>query len=61
VVATEGDGGQHVFFVARNYDANRDLSIIGPVSRVERAAARVEADLPAKMAAERGFKREGVE
>ena len=61
MVAAEGNGGENIFFVARNYDADRDLAVIGAVGCVEGAAARVEADLSAKVAAESGFKRGGVE
>ena len=61
MVAAEGNRGENVFFVARNYDANRDLTVIGAVSCIERAAARVEADLSTKVAAERGLKRGSVE
>lgn len=61
MVVAEGNGGEHVFFVAGNYDANRYLAVIGTVGCVESAAARVETDFSAKVAAEGGFKRAGVE
>src|SRR5450759_4375259 len=61
MVAAEGNGGEHVFFVARNDDADRDLAVIGAVGCVERAAARVEANFSTKVAAESSFKRAGVE
>ena len=61
MVAAEGNGGENVFFVARNYDANRDLTVIGAVGCVESAAARVEADLSTKVAAERGLQSRSVE
>jgi len=61
VVAAEGNGGKNVFFVARNDDADRYLAVIGAVGCVESAAARVEPDLSAKVAAESGFKRGSVE
>jgi hypothetical protein len=61
VVAAEGNGGENVFFVAGNYDADWDLAIIGAVGCVEGAAARVEADFSAKVAAESGFERSGIE
>jgi hypothetical protein len=61
VLATEGNGREHVFFVAGNYDADRDLAIVGAVGGVERSAAGVEANLSAKVAAESGFKRGGIE
>jgi hypothetical protein len=61
VVAAEGNRGENVFFIARNDDADRNLAVIGAVGCVEGPAARVEADLSAKVAAESGFKRGGVE
>jgi hypothetical protein len=39
VVAAEGNGGEDVFFVARNYDAYRDLAVIGTIGGIEGAAA----------------------
>jgi hypothetical protein len=39
MVAAEGDGGENVFCVAGNYDADRDLAVIGSVSGVNGAAA----------------------
>jgi hypothetical protein len=61
MVAAEGDGGENVFFVTGNYDADRDLAVVRAVGRVEGAAARVETDFSAKMAAKRSFKRGRVE
>jgi hypothetical protein len=61
VVAAQGNRGENVFFVAWNYDADRNLAVIGAVGCIESAAARVEADLSAKVAAESGFKRGSVE
>jgi hypothetical protein len=61
VVAAEGNRGEDVFFVARNYDADRDLAIIRAVGCVEGAASLIEANFSAKMAAERGLKRGGIE
>jgi hypothetical protein len=60
VVAAKSDSGENIFFVARNYDADRDLAVIGTVGSVDGAAARVKADLSAKMAAERSFKRGSI-
>ena len=59
--AAERNRGENVFFVAGNYDANRDLTVIGAVSCIEGAAARVEADLSTKVAAERGLQSRSVE
>jgi hypothetical protein len=61
MVAAEGNRGKHVFFIARNYDADWNLPIIGAIGSIESAATGVEADLSSKMAAESGFKRGGVE
>ena len=61
MLAAEGNSGENVFFIARNYDSDRNLAVIGAVGCVEGPAARVEADLSAKVAAESGFQREGVE
>jgi hypothetical protein len=61
VVAAESNGGEHVFFVAGNYDSDRDLAVVGAVGCVNGAAARVEADFSAKMAAESGFERGRIE
>jgi hypothetical protein len=61
VVAAQSNGRKNVFFVAGNYDADRDLTIIGAVGGVDSAAAGVEANFSAEVAAESGFKRGGVE
>jgi hypothetical protein len=61
VVAAEGNGGENVFFIAGDYDSDRNLAVIGAVSCIESAAARVEADLSTKVAAERGLQSRSVE
>jgi hypothetical protein len=61
MVAAEGNRGENIFFIAGNYDSDRNLTVVGAVGCIESAAARIEADLSAKVAAERGFKRGGVE
>jgi hypothetical protein len=61
MVAAESNRGKHVFFVTWNYDANRDLTVIGTVGSVESTAARVEADFSAKVAAESSLKRGGID
>ncbi len=61
MVAAKGNRGKNVFFIAGNYDADWNLAIIGAVGGVEGAAARVEADFSAKVAAERGFERGALE
>ncbi len=55
VFAAERDGGEHIFFIAREDDADRDLAVVGAVRRIEGAAAGVETDVSTKMAAEGGF------
>ncbi len=57
MVAAEGDGGEDVFFVARDDDTNGDLAVVGAVGRIESAGAVVEADFAAKVTAEGGFER----
>ena len=61
MVSAEGNCGENVFFIARNYDADWNLPVIGAVGCIKSAAARVEADFSAKVTAERGFKSRGVE
>ena len=61
MVAAEGNGGENVFFIAGDYDSDRNLAVIGAVSCIESAAARVEADLSTKVAAERGLQSRSVE
>ena len=61
MVAAEGDGGEDVFFVARDDYADRDLAVVGAVGRVESAGAGVEADFSAEMAVESGFEGRGVD
>jgi hypothetical protein len=61
VIAAEGNGGENVFFIAGDYDSDRNLAVIGAVSCIESAAARVEADLSTKVAAERGLQSRSVE
>ena len=60
LVAAESNRREHVFLVARNYDADGNLAVIRAVGRVEGAAAGIEANFSAKMAAESGFERRGV-
>ena len=59
MLAAEGDGGDDIFFVARDDDADWDLAIVGAIGGVEGAAAGVETDFSAKMAAEGGFEGSG--
>lgn len=60
MVAAEGNRRENVFLVARNYDADRNLAVIGAVGCVEGAAAGVEANFSAKVAAESGLERGSV-
>ena len=59
VVAAQGNGGENVFFIARNYDTDRDLAIIGAVGCVKSAASLIEANFSAKVTTKGGFKRGG--
>ena len=54
---TERDGGDDVFQVARNYDADGDLAVVRGVHRVECATAGVEADFAVEVPAEGGVER----
>jgi hypothetical protein len=61
VFAAQGNGGENVFFIARNYDTDRDLAIIGAVGCVESTASLIEANFSAKVTTKGGFKRGGIE
>jgi hypothetical protein len=61
MIAAKSYCGKNVFFVTRNYDSDGNLTIIRSVGCVEGATAGVKADFSAKMTAESGFKRSGVE
>jgi len=50
--AAKGNRGNDVFDVARNDDADGDLAVVGGVHGVEGAAAAVETDFAAQMAAQ---------
>jgi len=58
--AAQGNRGENVFGVARDYDSDRNLTVVGTVGRIEGAAAGVKADFAAQMAAEGGFESSGV-
>src|SRR5690349_2549802 len=47
--AAKRDCGENIVGVAREHYANRDLAIVGAVSRIESAALVVEADVPTKV------------
>ena len=51
VLAAQSDGGEHIFFVAWDYDANWNLAIIRSVGGVEGAGAAIEANLAADVSA----------
>src|SRR5262249_8901641 len=63
--AARRDRSDYIVRITRYHQANRDLTVIGGVRGVERAAAGVEADLAAHDAAQLGFERlrfrEGVD
>ncbi len=61
MLLTSGDRGDHVVFVHRNQDTNRDLTIIRPVGRLERATAPVEPDLAHDRPLQFGLDLRGVE
>jgi hypothetical protein len=61
MIAADGYGGAHVFFVAGDYYSDGNLAVVGAVGGVESAGAFVEADFSAKVAAEGGLKGGGVE
>ena len=61
MVAAKGDGREHIFFVARNYDSDGNLAVVRAVGGIDGAAALVEANFSAQMAAEGGFKGGGIE
>ncbi len=61
VIAAQGNRGEHIFFVARDYYADWNLAVVGAIGGVKGAAAGVEADFSAKVAAEGSFKRSGIE
>ena len=53
--AAQSDGCGYIFFIARQYDSDGYLSVVRPIGGIERAAAGVETNLSAKMAAESGL------
>jgi hypothetical protein len=61
VIAADADRSENIFFVTRNYDSDGNLAIVRSVGGVDSAAALIEANFSAKVAAERGFKRGVVE
>jgi hypothetical protein len=52
-IAAEGDGGENILGIAGNYNANRDLAIVGAVSGVESAGAAIEPDFTANSLTQR--------
>jgi hypothetical protein len=60
VVAAQANRSQNVFFVARNYNSERYLPVIGPVSGIESATARIEADFSPKMPPKSVLKRGSI-
>jgi hypothetical protein len=50
VFAAEGDGGDDIVNVARNYYTYGNLAVAGTVGGIKSAAAVIEADFPADMA-----------
>ena len=55
MLTTQRDSGEHIFFIARNYHADRHLPVIGAIGCVDGTAARVKTNLSTKVAAESSF------
>src|SRR5436305_7266288 len=60
MLAANRDRSQYVFLVTRQNNADWYLAVVGAIGCVERAATRVEPNLPAQVAAEGGFEGCGV-
>jgi hypothetical protein len=52
-IAAEGDRGENIVGIAGNYNANRNLAIVGAVGGVESASAAVEPDFTANFRMQR--------
>lgn len=61
ISAADGDGGLHIFGVARDDNANRNLPVVGRVGRVKRPVAIREPHLAANRARQIGRKLRGVD
>ena len=57
MLAAKADGGDYIVGVSGEDNSDGDLAVVGSVGGVEGAAAVVETDLAAQMAAQRGFQR----
>src|SRR5215475_1740990 len=55
------DGPDHVLFISRDHDADRNLPVVRRVGRVERAVARAEPDLAANGRMKLALQRRGVD
>jgi hypothetical protein len=51
-LTAERDRGQNIVVIAREYNADRDLTVVGAVGRVESAAAAVEANFSANLSSQ---------
>ena len=51
-LTAERDRGKNIVGIARKYDSDRNLAVVGAVGRVERAAAAVKADFAAESVAQ---------
>jgi hypothetical protein len=60
VITANRDRRENVFSVAGDDDSDGDLTVVGAVGCIENAAARVETNFSAEMAAEGGLERGGV-
>jgi hypothetical protein len=58
--ATERDRSENIVSVAGQNDADRDLTIVGGIGRVDRPAARIKSNFPEDLAAQSFREPEGV-
>jgi hypothetical protein len=61
VFAAQGNCGNHIFGIARDGNSDWNLTIVRAVGGIQGAATGVKTDFSAKMAAESGFERRGIE
>jgi len=55
-----GHSREHVFCITRDDEADRNLTVVGPVRRVQRAASAIEPDLAADGPRELAFELRGA-
>ena len=59
-LAARGDSRNYVFCITRDDEADRNLTVVGPIRRVETAAAAIESDLASYRARERALEISGL-